>query len=275
MATLYVVATPIGNLGDISARAIETLKCAHVIAAEDTRHSKRLLERLEISTEMVAYHDHNEEEAARDLVAMLEAGKDVALISDAGTPLISDPGYRLVKAALAAGIRVVPIPGASALLSALAVSALPTDRFCFEGFLPSRSNARRTKFQSLRSEARTMVFFEAPHRIGDALRDLAMVLGEERELTIARELTKQFEQVWHGTATRAIEAVTRGEIPGKGEFVLVVAGAGAAAVDVDEARVMEILLEELSPSAAAGVASRLLGSSRKRLYDVALSMKKE
>ncbi len=272
---LYVVATPIGNLGDISSRAIEVLRNVALIAAEDTRHTGQLLAHFGIRTKMVAYHDHNESEETPRLLASMTRGESVALVTDAGTPLVSDPGYRLVKAAAEAGLKVSPIPGASALTAALSICALPVDRFCFEGFLQARPVARRDRLTLLVTEQRTMVFYESPHRIAAVVSDMASVFGGERRVTIARELTKQFEQAWYGSLADAIAAFANGDVPTRGEFVVVVEGAvSQASFDQDEVRTMEILLRELSPSAASTLGSELLGVPRKRLYEVALFLKK-
>ncbi len=278
MAGLYVVATPIGNLDDISTRAVRTLSEVDVIAAEDTRHTRRLLAAHGIKTPIVAYHEHNEEEASPRLVSRVLAGESVALVSDAGTPLVSDPGYRLIKAALAAGIPVVPIPGPSAVIAALSVSGLPANRFCFEGFLAARASARRQQLQALETELRTLVIYEAPHRISELVGDICEILGTDRNICVARELTKQFEQVFSGTAAEVKAALDDGRMPAKGEFVLVVDGAGQNATGADQReqqRVMSVLLKSLAPGAAATVASELLGVSRKPLYDIALALKKE
>lgn len=272
---LYVVATPIGNLKDISPRAVEVLREVDLIAAEDTRHSRRLLDECGISTKVIAFHDHNESQSTQHLVHKLQGGASIALISDAGTPLISDPGYRLVRAALDAGVPVSPIPGPSAVLSALSVSGLPTDRFCFEGFLPAKQKQRLARLEDLAKEPRTLVFFEAPHRIDALMADVAEVLGAAREVTVCRELTKQFEQIWSGCAADAIRALGDGTIVGRGEFVLVVRGAASDAIAVDESRLMKILLAEMSPAQAASIASQVLGKPRKQLYELALSMKSE
>lgn len=274
MAVLYVVATPIGNLGDISERALVILKSVQVIAAEDTRHSRRLLDHFGITTRMVACHDHNEAASSDKILDVIRDGGDVALITDAGTPLVSDPGFTLIRAALAADLTVSPVPGASSLLAALSVAGLPVDRFCFEGFLPSKSAGRRARLEQLASETRTLVFFEAPHRIDVFVTDLGDILGTTRLVTLARELTKQYEQVWHGTAGDAAAALTSGEVPARGEFVVVVAGAIDTGVDIEAGKLMEILLEELSPASAASVASKILNQNRKALYEIALSLKK-
>lgn len=273
MSVLYVVATPIGNLGDISARALTILREVDLIAAEDTRHSRRLLAHYGITTPLHAYHEHNETESAANLIALLSRGQQVALVSDAGTPLVSDPGYRLIRSAIEANIRVSPVPGPSALLAALGVSGLPTDRFCFEGFLPARQKQRESKLKDLVREPRTMVFFEAPHRIRALLADLMSVFGAHREISISRELTKQYEQVWTGVVGGAFDLVSSGDIPEKGEFVVTVKGAPSGGADYDEIELMQILLTELSPATAASLASRILGANRKHLYEVALSLK--
>jgi len=274
MGKLYVVATPIGNLGDMSARAVEVLRSVDIIAAEDTRHSKRLLDHYAIDGRLVSCHDHNEADSSARLVAEILAGRSVALISDAGTPLVSDPGYRLVQEAIAAGVTVIPVPGPSAMVAALSVAGLPTDRFCFEGFLPARQKARLAALHALRLESRTLVLFEAPHRVAELLRDMIEVMGEGRRVTVARELTKQFEQVWRGSLAEAAAMVESGAIPERGEFVIVLEGAPGSGLEVDSERLMEILLRELPPATAAGLASEITGIARKRLYEVAVSLKK-
>lgn len=271
---LYIVATPIGNFADITARAVEVLTTVDCIAVEDTRHSARLLAHLNLSGKhLIACHDHNESQTTDTLVKLLLEGKRIALVSDAGTPLVSDPGYRLVCQAVASNITVVPVPGACSVIAALSVAALPTDRFCFEGFLPAKGAQRRSRLSELEDEPRTLVLLEAPHRIHDLVTDVATVMGRSRRLTIARELTKTYEQIWHGTAEEAQEQLGAGGIPAKGEFVVVLAGNPDASVNADEKRVMQILLAELPPAAAANVGSQILGVSRKHLYEVALSLK--
>jgi 16S rRNA (cytidine1402-2'-O)-methyltransferase len=273
---LYVVATPIGNLADISARAQSVLRQVDYLAVEDTRHSRRLLVQYGIDTPMVTYHDHNESSATERIIRDLVSGKSIALISDAGTPLVSDPGYRLISAAVAQGIVVSPIPGPSALVSALSVSALPTDRFCFEGFLPARTNARKIRLATLKRESRTQVYFEAPHRVLAFLADVIEVMGPDRRVTLARELTKTFEQLWYGNVLGAHVAIGDGAIPCKGEFVIVLAGSDEIPQsNLEESRLMEILLRQMSPSAAASLGSEILGVSKKQLYDVALLLKKQ
>ncbi len=272
---LYVVATPIGNLEDISARALRVLGSVDLVAAEDTRRTRALLTHYGIVRPLISVHEHNEEGRLADLLARLEAGRDVALVSDAGTPLVSDPGYPLVRAARAAGLRVVPVPGASSLLAALSVAGLPTDRFTFEGFLPPRAGARRGRLEALAAEPRTVVFFESSHRIQDSLADMAAALGEERPAVVARELTKRYEQVQDGTLGELARWLAGDDQRRRGEFVVVVAGApgGPAASDeVAARRVLLALLEELPAGRAAAVAARITGLGRKVLYEMALEL---
>lgn len=274
--TLFVVATPIGNLADMVPRATEILQQVDIIAAEDTRHSKRLLEHFHISTPMLAYHDHNEQHSLPGILNRLEQGERIALISDAGTPLISDPGYRLVRAAREAGFRVVPVPGASALIAALSVAGLPSDRFAFEGFLPAKSGQRRKQLDALRKEARTLIFYEAPHRILACLRDIAAELGETREIVLARELTKTFETVIAGSAAEVLNRVESDSNQQKGEIVLVVRGAetkGAAEIDPEAQRIMTVLLKELPLKQAAALTAEISGTKKNALYQWALGEK--
>ncbi len=275
MSELYIVSTPIGNLGDITLRAVEVLKRVDFIAAEDTRHSRRLLGHLGIDTPLEAYHDQNESKMAPEIVERILAGKSVALISDAGTPLISDPGYRLVRRALEAGITVIPVPGASAVIAALSVSGLPTDRFVFEGFLPAKQAARRASLEALRFENRTLVFYEAPHRIAKTVADMMAVWGGDRKVAIAREMTKKFEQFWNGSLAEASYSLEEGEIPARGEFVIVVEGDTRAydVLDVDVRRIMQELLTEFPPRKAAELVSRITGQSKRSLYQLALTLK--
>ncbi|MGB5440952.1 MAG: 16S rRNA (cytidine(1402)-2'-O)-methyltransferase, partial [Gammaproteobacteria bacterium] len=221
---LYIVATPIGNLDDISLRALETLKAMPLIAAEDTRHSRKLLARYGISTRLLSLHDHNEQAASDSLLKTLLGGADVALVSDAGTPLISDPGFYLVRAARQAGIRVIPLPGPSACIAALSVAGLPTERFVFEGFLPPRPVARERRLSELASESRTLVFYESSHRICDSLAAMAESLGHDRQATVARELTKTFETIRDGTLAELLHWVQDDPDQQKGEFVVMVQG---------------------------------------------------
>src|SRR6185369_11066497 len=217
--TLYLVATPIGNLADITHRAIDVLKTVSVIAGADTRHTRKLLQHYGLETKTVSYHEHNEQERARQLIELLREGKDVAVVSDAGTPSISDPGYRLVRAAIENEVRVVPVPGPSALISALIAAGLPTDEFFFGGFLPPRSNARRTRLTELRSVPGTLIFYEAPHRLAETLKDALETLGE-REAVVARELTKLHEEIRRGRLSELAQHYSK-EDP-RGEIVLLI-----------------------------------------------------
>ena len=265
---LYVVATPIGNLGDITLRALEVLAAVDVIAAEDTRHTRVLLTRHGLDTPMVALQEHNEEQMAPRLIARMLGGESIALVSDAGTPLLSDPGYRLVQLAVESGIEVATVPGPSAVTAALSISGLATDRFTFEGFLPSRQAARCKRLASLADETRTMVFFESSHRILDSLSDLASRFGRGRQIAVCREMTKQFETVLRGAVGDVISRIEDDPNQRKGEFVLVVSGSQA---DDDEkfadALVLARLLQEHLPSSqAARVAAKLHDVPRRELY---------
>jgi len=269
---LQVVATPIGNLADLSERAREALAQADVIAAEDTRHTGALLKATGLARPLLSLHEHNESRRVPELLARLARGERVALVSDAGTPLLSDPGYELVRAAVAAGYEVSAIPGPSAITAALAVAGLPTDRFCFEGFLPARPRERRAALEALALEARTLVFFEAPHRIAAALTDMAAVLGPERRAVVARELTKAHETIYRGTLRElAARAMTEANFA-RGEITLVVHGAAGAASGVDERllrRTIEVLSKELPPGRVAAVAAQLTGATRATAYALA------
>lgn len=275
---LYVVATPIGNLRDMSERAVATLKSVARIAAEDTRHSARLLAHFGIDTPMVALHEHNEREVTPRLLERLAAGDDVALISDAGTPLVSDPGYCLVRAARAAGYRVVPVPGPAACIAALSVSGLPADRFVFEGFLPARSAARRSRLEALRAEERTLMFHESSHRIVDCLGDMADSFGADRPAVIARELTKLYETVKSGSLATLLAWLCADPDQRKGEFVVLVQGAappGDDALDAAARRTLEVLVAELPLKQAVALAAKITGISRNALYALALTLKEK
>lgn len=270
---LYIVATPIGNLDDMTPRARQTLAAVDLIAAEDTRHSGRLLAHFGITTPQLSLHEHNETARATQLLEKLQAGQNLALISDAGTPLISDPGFELVRAVRKAGITVVPVPGASALITALSVGGLPTDRFVFEGFLPARAAARRTHLQALASETRTLIFYEAIHRLTDTLGDMAEVFGAARQAVVARELTKLHEQVRDGTLEELANWARDDANAGKGEIVLLVAGAEKTATPddaVDASRILDILLAELPVKQAAALAAKITGARKNDLYKQAL-----
>lgn len=266
--TLWVVATPIGNLEDFSPRAQRVLREVALIAAEDTRHSKPLLAHFGIGTPLAALHEHNEREAMAPLLARLEAGEDLALISDAGTPLISDPGFRLVRAAREAGHRVSTVPGACAAIAALSVAGLPSDRFVFEGFLPAKAVARRARLRQLAHEPRTLVFYESSHRIRECCGDLADAFGAQREARLLRELTKLYETALGDTLEAICERLDGDGNQQRGEFVLVVAGAGEAADDkmVEGLRVYALLREELPPAQAAKLAAAISGAPRRALY---------
>jgi 16S rRNA (cytidine1402-2'-O)-methyltransferase len=268
LGMLHVVATPIGHRDDISARAIETLRRVKVIAAEDTRHTRPLLQHLGVDTPLVALHDHNECTAVDGLVERMRAGDDVALVSDAGTPLISDPGFRLVRAARAAGIKVSPVPGASAVVAALSVAGLPSDRFIFEGFLSAKTGARRARLGELAGESRTLIFYESSHRIVESLEDMREAFGADREAVVARELTKMFETVLDGPLAGLVERVTADPNQQKGEFVVMVAGREEGEDErlAEGLRVFAILKEELPPAKAAKMAAAITGAPRKALY---------
>jgi 16S rRNA (cytidine1402-2'-O)-methyltransferase len=275
---LYIVATPIGNLQDISARALEVLKSVSLVAAEDTRHSKKLLSHYGIGTSLQSVHEHNERDVTDRLVQKLTAGTDIALVSDAGTPLISDPGYHLVRAARQAGIRVVPVPGPAALIAALSVAGLPTDRFVFEGFLPAKQTARRQRLQGLAAETATLVFYESSHRIVASLADMADCLGGDREATLARELTKTFETVLTGSLLDLLGQLQADSHQQKGEFVVMLQGASPrdpAAIDAASEQMLAVLLSELPLKQAASLGARITGVSKNVLYEQGLKIKKQ
>ena len=266
---LWVVATPIGHRDDLSARAIATLRAVAVIAAEDTRHSRPLLLHHGIDTPLVALHEHNERDALDAIVRRLQAGDAVALISDAGTPLISDPGFRLVRAARAAGIRCIPVPGACAAIAALSVAGLPSDRFVFEGFLPPKPAARRSRLQELAGEARTVIFYESSHRVAESLADMRDIFGGGREAVLARELTKLFETVLGEPLAELAARVAADPDQQRGECVILLAGRGeeADAKLAERQRVFAILRDELAPAKAAKLAAAISGAPRKLLYE--------
>ena len=272
---LYVVATPIGNLADMTQRAVDVLRDADIVAAEDTRVTARLLSAIHINGKpVVACHDHNEDVLARDIVDRLAQGASVALVSDAGTPLISDPGYRVVNAVIEAGLRVFPIPGPSAAMAALSVAGMTTDRFMFCGFLPTKKVARRSYLSELPFSTMTVVIYEAPHRVMDTLIDLCGVVGDNARVTLCRELTKQYEQIWRGDARKAVEAVDSGIVPIRGEFVLLISAPNVNnSLSADDRRLLEVLLAELPPSRAARVASELTGLDKRVFYELAMDIK--
>jgi len=273
---LDVVATPIGNLGDLSPRARQALADASLIAAEDTRHTGALLQAVGLSRPMVSLHEHNEAGRIPELLARLEAGETIALVSDAGTPLLSDPGFELVRAAAARGVTVQAIPGPSAITAALAVAGLPTDRFCFEGFLPAQAGERRNRLGQLAAERRTLVFFEAPHRIAGTLTDLAAIFGASRPAVVARELSKLHETIYRGTLEELAARAGQEENFTRGEITVVVQGApesDAAAATYSLEQVVGLLVKELPPGKAAAIAAQLTGARRSDAYAIALRMK--
>lgn len=271
---LYVVATPIGNLEDITFRAIRVLQAADLIAAEDTRHTGKLLQHFHITTPQISYHDHNRRSRLPELLDRLQQGKAIALVSDAGMPGISDPGYELVQACAEAGIEVIPIPGASAVVTALSASGLPTERFAFEGFLPTKGQERRDRLDSFRNEPRTLVFYEAPHRLRQTLTDLAEVVGGDRLIVLARELTKLHEEFWRGTVEEAIAHYETREP--QGEFTIVLAGAQPDAPLLSEsallAELQNLIRQGLSRSQASRQLAQQTSLPRREIYQLALSI---
>jgi 16S rRNA (cytidine1402-2'-O)-methyltransferase len=274
-AALYIVATPIGNLGDISHRAIEVLRRADVIAAEDTRHSSRLTQHFGIATRLVSYHDYSSSGREDAILAELVAGRSVALISDAGTPLISDPGYSLVARARQMQITVIPVPGACALTAALCAAGLPTDRFVFEGFPPHKQGARRQLFESLADEQRTVIFYESPHRIADSVIDMRDAFGEQRQAVICRELTKTWETI-HGDSLGGLSQwIMADDNNRRGEFVVLIHGAPVVDQDSqlsDADRQLRILLEELPVKQAAALVAKITGLKKNAVYKRALEL---
>jgi 16S rRNA (cytidine1402-2'-O)-methyltransferase len=273
---LYVVATPIGNLADLGHRAVEVLGSVHRIAAEDTRHSRKLLQHYAVQTPLTPLHEHNERDMAPQLVEQILAGQSMAVISDAGTPLISDPGFNLIRLAREAGVQVVPVPGPSALVCALSVAGLPTDRFVFEGFLPAKRTARRNRLEQLRAERRTLVFYESSHRIVDSLQDLRDLFGADRRAVVARELTKQFETVKDGSLEALCQWVAGDPNQQKGEIVLLVQGrteAESHEVTPQAEKILAVLLEELPIKKAAKLAAQITGVNKRALYERALQLK--
>lgn len=271
--SLFVVATPIGNLGDMVPRALEILQSAELVCAEDTRHSGRLLQHFGIRTPLVAYHEHSSAAEQERILTTLRSGGTVALISDAGTPLISDPGFDLIRSARREGIEVIPVPGACAAIAALSVAGMATDRFVFEGFLPARSAARRARLEAVVTERASLVFYESPHRILESLQDMAAVLGGAREVFFAREMTKAYETYLFDTLDGLCQRVAGDSDQRRGEIVVVVSGAGCAADDAVERegeRVLHLLLGDLPVKRAAALAARITGDSKNRLYQLAL-----
>jgi 16S rRNA (cytidine1402-2'-O)-methyltransferase len=281
---LYVVATPIGNLGDISPRARAVLSECALVAAEDTRHTGVLLKHFGIQTPQLSLHDHNEQQRANDIIERLRQGASVALVSDAGTPAISDPGFELMRAVAAAGFEIIAIPGPCAAIAALSIAALPTDRFCFEGFLPARGAARRKRLQSLATEQRTLVLYEAPHRVRETLEDCAAAFGDERSATVAREITKMHEMAYRGSLRELLARAAADADFGRGEIVLVIAGAPQAVADDERGadghggaldRVLKTLLAELPLKQAARLAAQITAARDNEAYKRALHLKQE
>lgn len=275
VGVLYVVATPIGNLDDLSPRAQQVMAEVQLIVAEDTRHTRSLLAHFDIHTSLLSLHEHNEVERTQQAMKKLLAGESLALVSDAGTPLISDPGFNLVRAARQAGVTVTPIPGPSALIAALSVSGLPTDRFVFEGFLPAKPGARRARLTQLAMETRTLVFYEAVHRLKESLADMSGAFGADRAAVIARELTKLHETVVNGKLSELVACLDANTDSLKGETVVVVAGAPEArsqTANFEPERLLRILLKELPVKQAVGLATRISGGKKNQLYKKALEI---
>lgn len=271
---LYLVGTPIGNLEDMTFRGVRILQSVDAIAAEDTRHTGKLLQHFQITTPQISYHEHNQQQRIPELIAKLQQGKSIALVTDAGMPSISDPGYLLVKACAEAGITVIPIPGATASITALSAAGLPTDRFVFEGFLPTKGKERRQCLEELRTETRTVIFYEAPHRVRDSLKDLAAVLGVERQIVLARELTKMHEEFWRGTIAEAIAYYNQKEP--QGEYTLVVAGSSPETPVITETVLKEelqaLLAEGMTRSQASQHLSQVTSLPRRQIYQLALEL---
>jgi 16S rRNA (cytidine1402-2'-O)-methyltransferase len=274
MGTLYVVGTPIGNLEDMTFRAVRILQTVDTIAAEDTRHTGKLLQHFQIKTNQISYHQHNRQQRLPELLHQLTTGKTIALVTDAGMPSISDPGYELVQGAIEAGIPVIPIPGATAGITALSASGLPTDRFVFEGFLPASGQERQQRLEVLAAESRTLIFYESPYRLQQTLEDFAHIFSPSRQIVLARELTKLHEQFWRGTIEEAIAYYT--DHDPKGEFTLILAGAPAEAPVLSEAalkaELSQLINQGLSRSQAARQLSHLTNLPRRHLYQIALSL---
>ena len=274
--SLYIVATPIGNLGDITHRAIDILKKVDIIAAEDSRRSRILLDYFSISNNVVSYHEHNEEKKTSQLIEFLKNGKSIALISDAGTPLISDPGYKLVSSAHDEGITVIPIPGTSAIVAGLSVSGLSCNKFIFEGYLPTKTISRRKYLKQLVSESRTLIFYEAPHRILESIEDMHAVFGSSRLVTITRELTKKHEQILRGTLSSIKLKIEIGEIKNKGEFVIIVEGNNENLVtDSEILRINRILSEKVSSKDAIKLIAEITGKKKNDVYKLIMKNDKK
>ncbi len=271
---LYIVATPIGNLGDITRRAVEVLSRVDLIAAEDTRHTAGLLTHLGVDARTVSFHEYNEQQRSQQLVELLLAGQEIALVSDAGTPLISDPGYRIVCACRERGVEVIPLPGASAVITALSASGLPTDRFLFEGFLPRTREKRRKRLQQLSDFPSTLVFYESTHRILHCLEDMLALFGKDRRVVVARELTKQYETILDQPLGRLLQAMSADRNQQRGEFVVMVAAGESPLMEQDSVeRVLQALAGEMPPNQAAKIAARITGRPKRELYQQLLRLK--
>ncbi|MBD2677977.1 MULTISPECIES: 16S rRNA (cytidine(1402)-2'-O)-methyltransferase [Nostoc] len=272
--TLYVVGTPIGNLEDMTFRAVRILQTVDIIAAEDTRHTGKLLQHFEIKTPQISYHEHNRTSRIPEILQYLANDKAIALVSDAGMPGISDPGYELIKACIEAGISVVPIPGASAAITALSAAGLPTDRFVFEGFLPAKTQQRREHLESLQTESRTLIFYESPHRLQDTLQDLAEIWGSDRQIVLGRELTKLYEEFWRGTIAEAIAHYSQREP--QGEYTLVVGGIPPSQIQLTQeelkAELKQLITQGISRSQASRQLAKVTSLPRRQLYQLALSL---
>ena len=275
---LYLVATPIGDMTDIAPRALGILSTVDIVAVEDKRRSSRLFSHFGIKTPMISYHDHSAEKQVKKIIDELLCGKSVALISDAGTPLISDPGYKLVNAAKDKSIKVSPVPGPCALIAAISASGLPSDRFIFEGFLPSKSVPRITKIQNISADSRTIIFYEAPHRILETLIDMIKVIGPSRKIVLARELTKTYETFISGTLESVLQIIEKDLNQQKGEIVIVLAGADSSEKKIetqDSKRILSVLLEELPLKQAVSLGSKITGTQKNIFYKLALDLKKQ
>ncbi|WP_448551170.1 16S rRNA (cytidine(1402)-2'-O)-methyltransferase [Thalassotalea montiporae] len=273
--TLYVVATPIGNLGDMTQRAIDVLSQVDLIACEDTRHTQKLLTAFSIKAKTFSLHDHNERQRQEQIANWLEEGKSIALVSDAGTPLISDPGFHIVRGLKQQSLPVVPVPGACAAVTALSVAGLPTDRFAFEGFLPSKSGARQKVLSELKNETRTMIFYDAPRRALDTLQDIVEVMGAERQVVIARELTKTFETIKADSAGNFVDWLSQDPNQLKGEMVLMIEGYQPEpdSISAEVEKTLKLLIKELPPKKACSIAAEIYGLKKNKLYDLTLAMK--
>ena len=275
---IYIVATPIGNLGDISTRALDTLGSVDIIFAEDTRNTRKLLTHYGIQQKLYSLHEHNEAEKTQQIINLLQQGNNIAVVSDAGTPLISDPGYRLVKDVSKQGFTISPIPGASAIITALSIAGLPTERFTFEGFLPSKPSARKTVLEQNKYEARTQVYYESSHRIENSIHDICDIFGKDRQVVLARELTKLYEDIFRGTLQQLRDWIVEKPVRKKGEFVLILHGfiaeEQADENDISTNDLLKILLDELPVKQAASLAAKITGKPKNKLYKQALGLNK-